>query len=238
MPTSPSLVTVGGSDPDPPTVIVHDVSYRVGTRTVLEGVTFEVSAGQSLSVTGPSGSGKTTLLMCLSGLLTPTSGNITIYGTELSKISSRQRSALRLRRVGLVYQFGELISELTPLENVALPAMMSGIARPLAEERAGELLYALDVADRAYQPTPTLSGGERQRVAVARALVMEPGVILADEPTGSLDRAATEKVAQLLFEVPKRFGCALVVVTHNSAVARQADLISELRDGCLHGVAP
>lgn len=159
-------------------------------------------------------------------------------GTALSTLSARQRSALRLRRMGLVFQFGELIAELTALENVALPAMISGVPRRQAEERAGDLLYDLAVAQRAYQPAASLSGGERQRVATARALVMEPGILLADEPTGSLDRAATSEVAQLLFEMPKRHGCALVLVTHNPAVGQRADASAELRDGRLHGTAP
>jgi putative ABC transport system ATP-binding protein/lipoprotein-releasing system ATP-binding protein len=191
-----------------------------------------------LSLTGPSGSGKTTLLACLAGLLKPTSGEVVISSAALSTLSARQRSALRLRQVGLVFQFGELISELNPLENVALPAMMSGMARRRAEQRAGDLLYELDAAELAYQSAATLSGGERQRVAVARALVLEPQILLADEPTGSLDRAATDQVAQLLFEVPKRYGCALVVVTHNPAVAQRADAGFELRDGRLHGTVP
>jgi putative ABC transport system ATP-binding protein/lipoprotein-releasing system ATP-binding protein len=116
--------------------------------------------------------------------------------------------------------------------------MLNRVPRPVAEERAGDLLYQLDIAELAYRATSTLSGGERQRVAVARALVLKPAVLLADEPTGSLDRAATDQVARLLFEMPRRYGCALVVATHNPAVARRADGWSELRDGRLRGTGP
>lgn len=200
---------------------------------ILDRIDLEVPAGRSVAITGPSGSGKTTLLMCLSGQFSLAGGEVRVGGVVLSGLPPRRRAALRLRCIGQIYQFGELVPELTPIENVALPAMLNRMPRQEAEERAGELLYQLDVAEVAYRDTTVLSGGERQRVAVARALMMRPQLLLADEPTGSLDSEATELVSGLLFELPDRFGCALVVVTHNPLVANRADRRWELRDGRL-----
>lgn len=235
---TPIEANTGGPEQGSPVLRAQNVQYRVDSRVVLNEVTCDVPAGHSLAVTGPSGSGKTTLLTCLAGLLRPTAGEVHVDGTALSRLSTRQRSALRLHKIGLVYQFGELLAELTALENVALPAMLADTPRRKAEQWAGDLLYELDVAHAAAQPAATLSGGERQRVAVARALVMQPRLLLADEPTGALDRAATDQVAALLFAAPQQFGCALVVVTHNPAVARRADTHRQLRDARLHADAP
>lgn len=172
---------------------------------------------------GPSGCGKTTLLMCIAGLLPISSGVIRFADVEMNRLRVKQKTALRLSQIGIVYQFGELIPELTPVENVAIPGLLAGLGRSEARRQAMGLLDELGVVDLAGAQTATLSGGERQRVAVARALINQPSVLLADEPTGSLDEQATTLVADLLFDLPKRHGCALVVVTHNPLIAERAD---------------
>lgn len=207
--------------------------YQVNGRILLDGVDLDLHRGESVAVVGPSGSGKTTLLLCLAGLLRPDQGKISLAGNDLTSARRSRLAALRLRHVGFVYQFGELLQELTPLENVALPALMSGQARRAAFGSAEELLAELGIADVAGTPTAVLSGGERQRVAVARALITEPDVLLADEPTGSLDRASVETVAGQLFSLPERKGCGLVVVTHNWRVAGRANRRYELTGGKL-----
>jgi len=173
------------------------------------------------------------LLLCLAGLLRPDKGQISLAGHDLTTARRSRLAALRLRHVGFVYQFGELLPELTPLENVALPALMAGQSRGAAFGKAEELLIELGIGEITGTATAVLSGGERQRVAVARALITDPDVILADEPTGSLDRASVDAVADLLFSLPARKGCALVVVTHNRRVAERATRQFELTGGQL-----
>jgi lipoprotein-releasing system ATP-binding protein len=202
-------------------------------QAVLDGVDLVVDAGQSVAVVGPSGSGKTTLLMAMAGIGEMTSGAVRIAGRDLGGMRARERAATRLRHIGIVYQFAELLPELTPWENVALPALLAGAGRDAAYARAGELLEDLCVSGTTGASTATLSGGERQRVAVARALVNRPALVLADEPTGSLDRDTTDVVADLLFALPCARRCALVVVTHNERVAARADRVLELRSGSL-----
>lgn len=219
--------------PESAVVDARGLRYAVRQRLILDDVDLEVLPGAATAITGPSGSGKTTLLMCLAGLLPTASGRVRIAGQEITQLSSRQRAAVRLSHIGLVYQFGELLQELSPIENVALPALLSPTHRKDAFSRAGQLLRDLGIADLAGADTSTLSGGERQRVAVARALVTKPVVVLADEPTGSLDRAAADVVSDLLFELPKQYNVGLVVVTHNQRVAGRADQQLELDSGVL-----
>jgi putative ABC transport system ATP-binding protein/lipoprotein-releasing system ATP-binding protein len=214
-----------------PAIHASDVQYRISGTTVLDGVDLKVGHGESVAITGPSGTGKTTLLLCLAGLVPIDAGRILIDGMDLRTLNSRAKAALRLRHIGIVYQFGELLPELTPIENVALPALLGGVGQRQATMKARELLDDLDVGALAGASTATLSGGERQRVAVARALVTDPTVVLADEPTGSLDREGADVVADLLFSLPGRYRCALVVVTHNDAVAARADRALALRSG-------
>ena len=204
-----------------------------GGRAVLDGLDLTLQAGESVAVLGPSGSGKTTLLTVLSGLVAPAAGRVSIAGRDLGRMSDRQRAALRLTEIGVVYQFGELMPELTPVENVTLPALLAGAGRDSAFTRAEQLLAELEVGAADRTPTGALSGGERQRVAVARALINEPSLLLADEPTGALDRATTDTVADLLFALPRTRDCAMLVVTHNERVAARADRATELRDGRL-----
>jgi len=219
-----------------PAVRAEALRYVVAKREIFAEVTFDVPPRTSLAVTGPSGTGKTTLLMCIAGILPVADGRVWINGQELTSLPPRKRSTLRLRSIGLVYQFGELLPELTPLENVALPALLSSAPQKVSYERAKTLLHDLGVENLADAATATLSGGERQRVAVARALITQPGVILADEPTGSLDSASGQIVSDLLFDLPRRYGCALIVVTHNERVAARADRQLALDAGRLTSV--
>lgn len=227
-------MTLINSNADRESVVqVRALRYEVAKRTILSDLDLTVEAGTSMAVTGPSGSGKTTLLMCLAGLLEPTSGAVRIAGTDMTGASADQRAAIRLASIGVIYQFGELMPELTPLENVVLPALLAKVPRRDAYTRGAELLEALGVGALKNVATATVSGGERQRIATARALVTQPSIILADEPTGALDHASGETVADLLFSLPRRFGCALLVVTHNQLIAARADSIVTVVDGRL-----
>lgn len=220
-----------------PTLDISALSYTAGGRLLLDRADLSLSAGESAAVTGPSGSGKSTLLMCVLGLIRPQEGSIAIAGTDIARLRPRQLSRHRRENTGMVFQFGELLPELTPVENVALPALLSGIKRDAAFDRAQELLDELGVPATGT-PTGDLSGGERQRAAVARALVNQPTLLLADEPTGSLDERNRENVADLIFSLPSRWGCAVLVVTHDPAIAARADRHYALREGRLAPQAP
>ncbi|MCT7354408.1 ABC transporter ATP-binding protein [Streptomyces sp. 15-116A] len=211
---------------------VSGLCYQVGGRTLLDQVELAVAPGESVAVTGPSGSGKSTLLMCILGLIKPQKGTITAGGREITGLGSAQLAQARRDSLGMVFQFGELLPELTPVENVALPVLLGGGSHQDACLRAENLLGELGVPVGST-PTGLLSGGERQRTAVARALITEPAVLLADEPTGALDPEAKEGVARLLFTAARDRGCALLLVTHDPSVAGQADRRHELQGGIL-----
>ncbi|KFG72305.1 ABC transporter ATP-binding protein [Streptomyces mutabilis] len=211
---------------------IDDLTYRIGGRLLLDRVCLDVEPGQAVAVTGPSGSGKSTLLSCVLGLVRPQSGTISAGGQRMTGLKAGALAAARRRSVGMVFQFGELLPELTPVENVALPVLLDGGHQAQAEKDAVELLEELAVPHGAT-PTGVLSGGERQRTAVARALITRPPVLLADEPTGALDPKAREVVAGQLFEVCRDRGCALLVVTHDPNVAARADQCFELQEGAL-----
>ncbi|MEU9031659.1 ABC transporter ATP-binding protein [Streptomyces sp. NPDC048383] len=218
-----------------PALSARELRYQVAGRTLLDGLSLDVAHGTSVAVTGPSGCGKSTLLNCVAGITLPTGGKVVIAGHDVTAASSSRRAALRVAHVGMVYQFGELLPELTALENVALPALMSSAPPREVYARAESLLGELGLAGLRGSPTATLSGGERQRLAVARALIGSPSLVLADEPTGSLDGKAADAVAELLFAVPAERPCALVVVTHSPSVAERADVVLELAGGKLEG---
>lgn len=211
---------------------IEGLRHSAGGRLVLDGIDLTVPQGESVAVTGPSGSGKTTLLMSVLGLVRPDAGAIWVAGQDIVRLRGRALAAHRRANLGVVFQFGELLPELTPIENVALAAMLSGREHRQAYAAAKAILTELGVPLEGT-PTGLLSGGERQRIAVARALITEPAVLLADEPTGSLDRASRESVADLLFSLPPRHGCVLVVVTHDLAIAARADRWLQLDVGRL-----
>jgi putative ABC transport system ATP-binding protein/lipoprotein-releasing system ATP-binding protein len=214
------------------TIDVSGLTCALGDRSVLRGLSLTATAGESLAVTGPSGSGKSTLLSCLAGLLRPEPDSVVrVCGTEPSTLRPAKAATWRLATIGFVYQFGELLPELTAVENTALPLLIGGTPQRAAYRIAEELLADLKVGQLADSPADTLSGGERQRVAVARALATRPPLILADEPTGALDEETTEEVCELLFSLPSRYGCTLLVVTHNPHVAARADRRLHLTSG-------
>ncbi len=214
-------------------VDVRKVTYEISDRRILDGVDLAVAAGESVSVMGPSGSGKSTLLSLLMGLVKPQAGEVFVSGQDVTTLRPDALAKLRRDDIGMVFQFGELLPELEPVENVALAGLLSGLTPSQAHARARELVKGLGVPVRDKVTTADLSGGERQRVAVARALMGRPRVLLADEPTGSLDERSREVIADLLFNLPAKEQCALVVVTHDPAIAARANRVVHLRDARL-----
>ena len=208
-----------------------DLHKRYGSTPALDGAEFGIDRGEVVAVMGPSGSGKSTLLHCIAGIVAPDSGTVMYDGRELSAMSDVERSALRRTDFGFVFQFGQLVPELSCRENVALPLRLDGTPRKAAERRADELLESLEVAGVAKQRPGTVSGGEGQRVAVARALVSEPRVLFADEPTGALDTLNGERVMELLTAAARERNTAVVLVTHEPRVAAYSDREIVVRDG-------
>lgn len=202
--------------------------------TVLRGASLGASAGECLMLEGPSGSGKTTLLAVAAGLLTPSAGEVVADGRTVHALPYSTRCRWRATAIGFVFQRANLLSGLTTVDNVMLAARLAGVPRGEARHRARELLGQLDVGHLARRFPRELSGGEEQRVAVARALVHRPGIVLADEPTGSLDREAAQPVVQLLTTLAREAGCAIVMATHDRELSRFATRRVLLQDGCLH----
>ncbi|GGY63237.1 ABC transporter ATP-binding protein [Streptomyces omiyaensis] len=202
-----------------------------GATPALSGADFALRAGEVVAVMGPSGSGKSTLLHCLAGIVRPDAGTLAYDGRDLTALSDTARSALRRTDFGFVFQFGQLVPELSCAENVALPLRLNGEKRKAAEARAVEWLARLEVDDTADKRPGEISGGQGQRVAVARALVTAPRVIFADEPTGALDSLNGERVMRLLTEASRDTGAAVVLVTHEARVAAWSDREVVVRDG-------
>ncbi|WP_037607397.1 ABC transporter ATP-binding protein [Streptacidiphilus rugosus] len=202
-----------------------------GATPALDGADFAIHAGETVAVMGPSGSGKSTLLHCLAGIVRPDAGVVRYQGRELSAMGDAERSALRREEFGFVFQFGQLVPELTCLENVALPLRLAGARRKDAEQRAARWLERLEVGELGRKRPGEVSGGQGQRVAVARALVGEPRVIFADEPTGALDSLNGERVMQLLSAAARETRAAVVLVTHEPRVAAYSDREVVVRDG-------
>lgn len=208
-----------------------DVHKSFGPTNALTGAHMSVTAGEVLAIMGPSGSGKSTLLHCAAGILPADGGRIVYNGRELTAMSDGQRSQLRRSEFGFVFQFGQLVPELTCRENVALPLRMNGVKRREAEARATEWLDRLEVGGVGRKRPGEVSGGQGQRVAVARALATSPRVVFADEPTGALDSLNGEQVMSLLTKAAKESGAAVVLVTHEARVAAYSDREIVVRDG-------
>ncbi|GAA2320337.1 ABC transporter ATP-binding protein [Streptomyces kunmingensis] len=209
----------------------HDLHKAYGPTPALDGASFTIHPGEIVAVMGPSGSGKSTLLHCLAGIVTPDSGTITYDGRELSAMPDAERSALRRSEFGFVFQFGQLVPELTCVENVALPLRLTGVKRKDAERRATTWLERLEVESLAGKRPGEISGGQGQRVAVARSLVTNPRVLFADEPTGALDSLNGERVMELLTDAARGSNTAVVLVTHETRVAAYSDREIVVRDG-------
>lgn len=211
-----------------------DITKDFGGGPVLAGISLNIEPGELVAVMGPSGSGKSTLLHCMSGVLTPTHGSVRYGDEELSALGDGPRSRTRLRNFGFVFQDGQLLPELSNVDNVALPAMLNGMGRGAARKRAMELLDQLGLGGLAERRPAQVSGGQAQRVTIARALVANPGVVFADEPTGALDQSTGHEVMQMLTTIVRQSGASLVMVTHDPKVADWMQRRVEIRDGIIH----
>jgi len=207
--------------------------YQMGSNQViaLDNVNLEVEEGEFLAVMGPSGSGKSTLLYTVGGLLAPTKGDVTVNGTSIYRLTSRERAKFRRENVGFIFQTFELLPYLTALENVMLPLYLAGASSIEQEDRAKEALNKVGLANRAFHKPTELSGGEQQRVAIARGIVNNPTILLADEPTGNLDRKTGNGIMQLLCKLHEKNRLTLIVVTHDPSIAERANKMAEMIDG-------
>ncbi|TNM32993.1 ABC transporter ATP-binding protein [Streptomyces sedi] len=222
----------------PPALLTAErLRKTYGATPALDGAGFAIAAGEVVAIMGPSGSGKSTLLHCLAGIVPPDEGQIRYRDRDMLTLTDAERSTLRREEFGFVFQFGQLVPELTCLENVALPLRLSGRRRGPAEAKAGELLARLEVEDLAGKRPGEVSGGQGQRVAVARSLVNGPRLLFADEPTGALDSLNGERVMTLLVAAARESGTAVVLVTHETRVAAYSDREVVVRDGRVRDLA-
>lgn len=212
---------------------IKGITKSFGSLQVLKGIDLHIDKGEVVSIVGPSGAGKTTLLQIIGTLDKPDSGRIIIDGTDIRELNSRKLSEFRNRRIGFVFQFHQLLPEFTAVENVMIPALISGASKGEAKKRAMELLDFMGLSERAGHKPSELSGGENQRVAVARALVNRPAVILADEPSGSLDSKNKAELHQLFFDLRDKTGQTFVIVTHDENLANITDRTIKMKDGML-----
>ncbi|MFE9921110.1 ABC transporter ATP-binding protein [Streptomyces sp. NPDC005774] len=222
-----------GSGAAQPLLTAHGLVKAHGKTLALCDASIELRAGEILAVTGPSGSGKSTLLHCLAGIVRPDAGSVSYDGQRLEELPEERLSELRRTDFGVVFQFGQLVPELTALDNVALPLMLAGTGRAQARERAGEWLERFGVRGQAELRPGEMSGGQAQRAALARALVTGPRVVFADEPTGALDSLAGEQVMTALVHTAREAGTAVLLITHDTQVAAYADREVQLHDGTL-----
>ena len=212
---------------------LEGITKSFGSLQVLKGIDLEINKGEIISIVGPSGAGKTTLLQIMGTLDEPDAGVVQIDGTVVSRMKEKELSAFRNKNIGFVFQFHQLLPEFTALENVMIPALIAGVSSKEAHERAMKILDLMGLVDRASHKPNELSGGEKQRVAVARALINDPAVILADEPSGSLDTHNKEDLHQLFFDLRDRLGQTFVIVTHDEGLAKITDRTVHIVDGMI-----
>ena len=212
---------------------LEGITKSFGSLQVLKGIDLEINKGEIVSIVGPSGAGKTTLLQIMGTLDEPDGGVVQIDGTVVSRMKEKELSAFRNKNIGFVFQFHQLLPEFTALENVMIPALIAGVSSKEAHERAMKILDFMGLVDRASHKPNELSGGEKQRVAVARALINDPAVILADEPSGSLDTHNKEDLHQLFFDLRDRLGQTFVIVTHDEGLAKITDRTVHMVDGMI-----
>lgn len=210
---------------------LQGITKSFGSLQVLKGIDLTIDKGEVVSIVGPSGAGKTTLLQIMGTLDKPDTGRILLNGTEINRLKERELAAFRNRKIGFVFQFHQLLPEFTALENVTIPALIQGVSSGEARRRAVEMLEFMGLSERASHKPAELSGGEKQRVAVARALINHPSVVLADEPSGSLDTHNKEELHRLFFELRDKLGQTFVIVTHDEGLASQTDRTIHMLDG-------
>ena len=210
---------------------VEDIHKSFGSLEVLKGVDLEIQKGEIVSIIGKSGAGKTTLLQIIGTLDRPDSGSVVIDGVDVFALKEKELADFRNRHIGFIFQFHQLLPEFNALENVMMPAMIARMSEKEAEQRAVQLLTELGMAERLTHKPNELSGGEKQRVAAARAMMMSPDVILADEPSGSLDESNKKELHKLLLQMREQYGHTIIIVTHDKELAEISDRVIEMRDG-------